>query len=342
MPNQIPFDYISYRYHRKYFDQIITFYEKHSQSRDYIEQLKADNFLTFISRVRKRLPSIESYLSLAPENINDLDEILLQRHPLNKSSVLDIRDQRQRFWPTLFKTYYEFTSGNTDDVFGLFRSSHSVQREHLRLRYLLSYYARHLGMTAPMEILYLSHYTGASSHQHIDQISPPLSILKHCFELDMCNRFHEISLQPNFVLSGTPSSLELVMSMSQLNTLKPSFIITAGEHLPEPLKKSLTESFNCPVFELYVMREFGLLGFQCIGTNAFHFFEQDLVILANENEGIIVTDMTNEADIFLNYSTGDYGNITTECRCDEAFKLIENFEGRPFGKPIILSSTIGW
>ncbi len=340
--SEIPFDFLSHRYHRQRLDEMIDFYAEKSRDLESIHQYQMDCFKHFVSKLNIELSDIRDYIPPANGKIKNLEALLGCLKKQDQSTVLSFRKLRQKRWPTIFRSYYEFTSGSTRDSFGLYRSSHSVQRENLRLRYVLNYYAGHINIQLPSKIIYISHYQGASSYNHVDHVSTPLYLFKRAFNISDVDPLQEFQMLENFVLSGTASSLQSLLEFNNFLINQPSFILSSGEHLPVTLKESLEQHFNCPVYELYVMRECGLIGFQCIENKGFHIFEQDIVLIEGEHGLLYITDMTNDLDLFFNYYTGDKGDIIRHCNCGESFKLLTSLIGRSFGKPVQLTSTIGW
>ena len=122
----------------------------------------------------------------------------------------------------------------------------------------------------------------------------------------------------------------------------PQYILAAGESYPGELKSQAVSGFGCPVFEQYVMREVGLVGTQCVLDAGLHLFSTDIEVVSCKQQ-LWLTDLTNRIDLYVNYLTGDFGEVGTvnPCRCGMAWPLLREFQGREFGKPMSTATVRG-
>jgi phenylacetate-coenzyme A ligase PaaK-like adenylate-forming protein len=330
----IAFDDISARVHRVQLDRARSLYSQAAASPEEIMALaelhrrEHSDYLAGISEVMSRRLNAgwaAASAGVRPE-LTSRDEIIALRE---KTLTLDSE---------LFLRYAETTTGSTGRPFRVRRTAHSFQRELLRLRWALRYYATYLGLPTAGTIVYLSHYPGALSHFHIDKSDGELRIVKlalrrESLEEDM-RRVDEYA-RGRFVLSGTPSTLHWLLSSGVRLSQAPRFILAAGEAYPADLRKDAATWFACPVFEQYVMREVGLTGTECVQGGGLHLFCPD-VMLGSCKRQLWVTDLTNRIDLYVNYLTGDTGDLgaVTRCRCGVAWPLLREFQGRAFGKPM--------
>lgn len=254
----------------------------------------------------------------------------------NKAQILEQRRRTSRKAVAGTHVYQDSTSGSTDRPFAVYRSAHSIQRESVRLWHILGYYG--LG-TAPdplHSLVYISHYAGASAFEYEDRTVRPLRILKRPFNV--------ASGSPNlaasdgtFALCATPSSHASALCLPEFPARLPKLALASGEHLPAILRSEMVERYRCPVFSLYIMREFGVLGFECKRTLGMHLFDTDFLFGESDDGQLIVTDTTNTFETYINYETGDYGLVrrpASPCACGSRLPLLLDFSGRAYGKPI--------
>lgn len=339
---EIPFDFVSYEYHKQKLIDLQRFYKEGICDELRIKERKDLSLREYVKNIKKQSNLLSAYVSSIVEDNVDLRQALALLKTTSRVWIENTRKVNQAYWPNIFRTYLEFTSGSRTKAFGLYRSSHSVQREHLRLRYAINYYSKKLGLEPLYEIIYLSHYKTAASHIHTDYIKPELKIIKVTLNQKDIIDLNSYLKCDKSIISGTPSTLNRLSHAKKNIPINPIFILSAGEHLPSGVKKSLIDKYECPVFELYVMRECGLIGYECFENKGFHVFENDIILNVSERGYITMTDMTNLADVFINYPTGDYGEITATCGCGEKLELLSNFKGRSFGKPVESPTTVGW
>jgi phenylacetate-CoA ligase len=150
-------------------------------------------------------------------------------------------------------------------------------------------------------------------------------------------------LKPKHIL-GYPSAItKLAIYLNRNNIGGFTFIksiLCHAEILYKWQRELLEETFHCPVYSQYGMREPVVLGGTCEQSNYFHMFpEFGITELIGKNgksvkkEGeigeIVGTGFHSYIFPFIRYRTGDLGVYTTNnCPCGRNYPLIARIEGR--------------
>lgn len=112
-------------------------------------------------------------------------------------------------------------------------------------------------------------------------------------------------------------------------------VLLSADDIPESLRRSISELWQCNVFNHYGMTEFGIAGgVECEAFCGYHTRDCDLLfeIVDQDASGmgeIVFTTLDREAMPFIRYRTGDLGRFTTTpCPCGSPLKRIERVFGR--------------
>lgn len=254
----------------------------------------------------------------------------------NKAQILERRHLLRSKPAAGTRVYQDSTSGTTDRPFVVYRPAHSIQRESVRLWHILSYYGFGTAADSLQSLVYISHYAGATAFEYEDRTLRPLRILKRPFD-GAASPPPLAESDGTFALCATPSSHASALRRPDFPDRHPRLALASGEGLPATLRSEMAARYQCPVFTLYLMREFGVLGFECRCALGMHLFDTDFVFGVLDDGQLIVTDTTNTFEPYINYETGDHGivrQLVNPCACGSRLPLLLDFSGRPYGKPI--------
>lgn len=243
--------------------------------------------------------------------------------------------------------YRDRTTGTSGTPVDVFRDSRSVLFESLRLRGTLEYYIRDTARFARgrVAVVYVSHYPGSHEHIYDDPVLDGAKIVKVRCDLGSVGyrfKVNGLTLNHNsFALSGTVSSLLYLAKNreARVGLPKPALVLPSGEMLSSGARKLLNETFRAPVFELYSLREFGTVAFQCKRGVGLHLNSDWFVIEVIDGKGmpvsdaergeLVITDLGNQHVPLLRYATGDSGSVRwCRCGCGLALPLLIDLSGR--------------
>jgi len=112
-------------------------------------------------------------------------------------------------------------------------------------------------------------------------------------------------------------------------------------------KKSISEAFNCKVYDVYGSHELGVVAHECSAGEGNHILSLSYnVEILEENSDkeaapgsigrVVVTDLTNRVTPLIRYDTGDLAmRISKPCSCGRAFPLMGHIEGRMINSVMI-------
>lgn len=338
----IPYDHLAKSFHAK---QLALATRCHAPLTTGVEMLAYTNILlqNYLAKlqVAQTNPDDKILRRLSTKTLT-AREMLAAMPILNKAQLAYRRCMFPAKTPVFSFTYQDSTSGSTGKPFRVFRPAHSIQRESIRLWHMLVYYGIDPHKHPLHSVVYLSHYPRATAYQYIDHTLWPLTTFKCPFGRDTTALALPTS-NGSFVLGGTPSSHMAALKITlDFPNRRPCLALSSGEDLPAEARQEMLERYRCPVVNLYVMREFGLLGFECKCGKGIHLFETDFVFSSSASDGILVTDTTNNIDFYINYATGDYGELKREggaCCCGSHLPLLIDFRGRSYGKSMLTASV---
>ena len=93
-------------------------------------------------------------------------------------------------------------------------------------------------------------------------------------------------------------------------------------------KKIIEEAFGIKVVIEYGSKDVGLIGYECEEGNL-HIPEENVYIELNDDNEILVTDLSNTAFPFIRYLLGDKVTISNNtCQCGSHNRIIETLDGR--------------
>jgi len=142
------------------------------------------------------------------------------------------------------------------------------------------------------------------------------------------------------IIRGYPSNLEIMIreNPSLLGKVSPKTIFTSGELLDHETRDSISNSFNCEVYDYYVCNEFSQLAWECNQHTGYHInADSKYIEIVKDGESvapgetgeIVVTRMGNPLMPLIRYKIGDVGKkMEDECSCGVSFPLLEMVEGR--------------
>jgi len=146
------------------------------------------------------------------------------------------------------------------------------------------------------------------------------------------------------LLVAYPSALQAFAAYLQnqgLAVRSPGAIECSAEKLQAAQRVVIEQVFNCPIYDVYGSREFGVIAAECEQHNGLHIFA-DAFYLEVIKDGhpaqpgelgeIVITCFGNFAMPFIRYTTGDLGVMATEpCACGRVLPRLAEVVGRTNG-----------
>jgi phenylacetate-CoA ligase len=142
---------------------------------------------------------------------------------------------------------------------------------------------------------------------------------------------------------GYPSSIALLCERSRqrgrnLRKLGVKAVFVTAEYLYAHWRKTIAETFGCPVADGYGARDSGFVAHEC-PSGGMHLTADRLIVEIVDEEGtvlpagcsgeIVVTNLDTPEMPFIRYRTGDIGSLTLNaCRCGRTLPLLAKVEGR--------------
>ncbi|HPS03225.1 MAG TPA: hypothetical protein PLA90_16930 [Candidatus Sumerlaeota bacterium] len=167
-------------------------------------------------------------------------------------------------------------------------------------------------------------------------IVPGVNLRTNDFEI--CSK-KLLEFQPEVLWGFTSAIAGLANHLKDTNqTLgdyRPRLIITWAAPLYPQEERLLREVFQCPVTNLYGMREVGHIAARCpegqLHINMEHLYleTESPTESEEETEELLVTSLWESPMPFIRYRTGDLGRVTpSTCACGRTLETIANFLGR--------------
>jgi len=146
------------------------------------------------------------------------------------------------------------------------------------------------------------------------------------------------SIKPNTIV-GVPNQIAALSRYGQMfNNPEAEHIksvLLSADDIPDSLRASICDLWQCKVFNHYGMTEFGIAGgVECEGFSGYHMRDCDLLFEiinkdSNKIGDIVFTTLGREAMPLIRYNTGDLGKFTEKkCPCGSPLKRIEKVFGR--------------
>jgi len=138
---------------------------------------------------------------------------------------------------------------------------------------------------------------------------------------------------------------------SGLSPYRPRAIITMGEKIFAPQRRTIEEVFQVPVFERYGCVEFNLIAAECDRHRGLHVNCDNLYVEILDERGepaapgemgeVVVTSLHNLAMPLVRYRVGDLARwATQECDCGRGLPLIAEVLGRTLDMIVTRSGRI--
>jgi phenylacetate-CoA ligase len=162
-----------------------------------------------------------------------------------------------------------------------------------------------------------------------------------------------------FAINCYPNTMYLIakeISQEDAEFLSPHHIVTWSEKLTPRIRKTVEETFHCPVYDQYGAFECHSIAFECMEKkmhiNAdvliMEFLKDGEPVAPGERGEIVITNLWDRAMPFIRYKIGDIGGPSDEvCECGRGLPLMEELEGRtddslvtPSGKPVLPSIVV--
>jgi len=128
------------------------------------------------------------------------------------------------------------------------------------------------------------------------------------------------------------------MTPEDLKIIKPKMILCNSEMSTVHQRNTISETFNCPVYDEYSTEETWMVASLCKRQN-YHLFTDNVWVEFLDPDGndvkpgepgeIVLTSLKSPAMPFIRYRIGDIGRMSTRtCDCGSPFPVLESFEGR--------------
>jgi phenylacetate-CoA ligase len=123
------------------------------------------------------------------------------------------------------------------------------------------------------------------------------------------------------------------------STIQPHGIISAAMVLHDWERRTIEETFQCPVTNRYGCEEVSLIACECDRHDGLHVNADGIYLEVLRPDGapcppgepgmIVVTDLVNRAMPIIRYQIGDMGVLSDrQCPCGRGLPLLEKIEGR--------------
>jgi len=120
--------------------------------------------------------------------------------------------------------------------------------------------------------------------------------------------------------------------------IKPRVVMSTSETLGRNARKSIEETLDSEVFDLYGSTEFHSLAWECAEHSGYHmdadsaiieFVKDNEQVAPGESGAIVITGLMNHAMPLLRYKIGDVGvPVDEKCPCGRKLPLMKNIDGR--------------
>lgn len=105
-------------------------------------------------------------------------------------------------------------------------------------------------------------------------------------------------------------------------------IVCTAEMLTSSMRENIEKAFGVKVYNQYGANEAGVSSFECEHRHL-HLISSRCVYEVNDQNVLLSTDLSNDADIFMKYNTGDIVEFSNEkCSCGRSYPVIKNIVGR--------------
>ena len=144
------------------------------------------------------------------------------------------------------------------------------------------------------------------------------------------------AFRPNYLIGYASSMVRFARYVAErkLRLAAPRAIISAAEGMQAQERIFLTETLGAPVFNTYGSREFMSISGECEVHDGMHINSENILVEAESPDSsdaspLLITDLHNHATVFLRYSIGDVGTLSTgPCVCGRSLPLLTSVQGR--------------
>lgn len=120
---------------------------------------------------------------------------------------------------------------------------------------------------------------------------------------------------------------------------RPKAISYTGDHVSEPMRRTLRDELGIAVLGIYQAVEAGVIGWQCERQAAYHLNVDLCPIRILDTEGrelttgesgeVVVSNLVNRGTVVLNYRLGDLAaRLEEPCGCGRSLPTLSDVEGR--------------
>jgi phenylacetate-CoA ligase len=141
------------------------------------------------------------------------------------------------------------------------------------------------------------------------------------------------------VIRGYATSVYVLSKYLLKNDIRvnPKVVITGAELLSGFMRKTISEAFDCPVFDFYGSREIGAIASECEKHSGYHISSENVILefikngeaVQSEEGQILLTNLRNYGMPFIRYQNGDVGTSSNDaCSCGRGLPLMKALKGR--------------
>jgi phenylacetate-CoA ligase len=148
------------------------------------------------------------------------------------------------------------------------------------------------------------------------------------------------SFQPKSI-RGYASSIYFYAKWLQKNNISVhqlDYVFTTAEKLLPHMQETISDVFDCDVFDAYGLNDGGVGAYECQEHNGLHIDTERSIMEITDGDGfqidegtgyILATSLNNYPMPFIRYKTGDMGHIIEDrCGCGRESKLLKEVIGR--------------
>jgi phenylacetate-CoA ligase len=278
-------------------------------------------------------------------NINNFGYKSLSKLPILNKSI--INDKFDEFIPKNLNSikYRIHSTGGTTGTPMKYRTSH----EHRLISGLILYKGWSMGgynLSDSMLMLGGASIVSKNKYKIIDLIQEKTRNIKKLSSFDMSEVDMENYLnimnkfKPKFI-RGYPSSIYFFakwLKNKKKTYWRPNAVFTTSEKLHLEMRNTISEVFNCGVYDGYGLNDGGVQAFECCEHKGMHIMTENAIteildyngdIQDDGNGQILATSINNFAFPFFRYNTGDNVEVSIDkCECGRESQIIKNIEGR--------------
>ncbi len=146
--------------------------------------------------------------------------------------------------------------------------------------------------------------------------------------------------QPDYLISFPSNLMALAKYCLERGATIPRLkqVMTVGEMVTEPVRRSVGQAWDVPLYDSYSCEEAGYLAIQCPEHEIYHAQSENVMMEVVDDAGrpcgagevgrVLVTSLHNFATPLIRYELGDYAEVGAPCACGRGLPVIKRIVGR--------------